>query len=153
MGNLTGGDVVRMRINPKDSMRIVDALHRIGVDVAAYHGTLSFSHATKMVLESCLMALEKDGLIPTRDGFEYTEMMAAFPRRDEAKQSRYKQIKFTQLDSHPSHTTQPIVEDDFDKAKRRIRYNELIIKHESDPINFDNSELIELGGLISEFQT
>ena len=153
MPNIFGGDVVRMRINPKDSMRIVDALTRMGIEPKVYRGALSFSQATKMVLESCLAALESQGLIPTRDGFEYSEMMAAFPRKEEARQLRHKQIQFTQIQSHPRHTTQPIVEDDFDKAKRRRRYNELIIKQGAAKESMDEAEWVELGDLIAEFQT
>ena len=149
---MQGGRVVRIRVSPKDCMRVVDALGKMGVDIPAFQGSLSFSHATKRVLEACLVALERDGIIPTRDGFEYSTMLSAFPSQDDALKSRAKQIQFTKLEEHPSYKAQPIVPESHERKARRVRYEELMFKREADEINFTQEELLELVALIEEFQ-
>ena len=150
---MQAGRVVRIRVGPKDCLRVVDALARLGIDPVVFGGRLSFSQATKMVLESCLLALERDKIIPTRDGFEYLEMMAPFPTGDLAINNRAKQITFTQLESHPNHIAQPITQDTPERRRRRVRYEELMFKQQASPLNFAASDLVELVPLLEEFQT
>jgi hypothetical protein len=150
---MEAGRVVRLRISPKDCMRIVDALAKMGIDVRAFGGALSFSHATKKVLESCLVALERDGIIPTRDGFEFSEMMIPFPVGEVSVKSRSAQIAFTKLESHPSYVAPPVVPDTPEHRARRVRYDELMFKRQADELNFSNADLEELVQLMPEFQT
>lgn len=147
---MTPGRVVRLRLSPKSCMQAVDALEKMGLSTRDMEN-LSFSHAVKKVLESCLIALERDGIIPTRDGFEFLEMMRPFPIADEAKVNRAKQIRFTKLEQHPSYVPKPIV-DDPERRTREVRYNELVFKQNAAPDSFTDDEMSELAPLLEEFQ-
>ena len=145
------GRVVRLRISPKDCMRIVDALAKMGVDVRAFGGALSFSHATKKVLESCLVALERDGIIPTRDGFEFSQMMIPFPLGEASVKVRATQIAFTKFESHPSYKAEPVVPETPERRSRRIRYEELLFKRRADELNWSEEDQAEFSPLVEEF--
>jgi hypothetical protein len=68
------GTVVNIRISPANCMAIYDALLLAGIDPANY----TFSSGASRVLDMLLDALRRDKLIPTRDGYEYTEIMKSF---------------------------------------------------------------------------
>lgn len=65
------GNVVSIRVNPTDSMAVVDLLEASGMRVAG----MSFPAMVSLALSSCLEGLRQQGVIPERDGFEYSAMM------------------------------------------------------------------------------
>ena len=77
------GKVVTIRINPKDCMSILDVL---GVTNQMIKGA-SFPALASLALSALLETVRKNGAIPTRDGFEYNDMMAPYigTRRDGVK--------------------------------------------------------------------
>jgi hypothetical protein len=142
------GRVVRVRLSPADCMRVVDSLKVMGVENK--RGELSFSQAVKMVLESCLVALERDKIIPERDGFEFLDMMKGFPDRQEAIKARGQQIKYTKDRFSEGYKAQPIVQD-VQHARRKSRFDELFFKANNDMKNMTQGEIDEYLKLQEDF--
>lgn len=68
------GQVVSIRVSPKDCMSVVDAIKGNGF----YTPGMSYPAMVSMILAASLESMRKQGLIPTRDGFEYTEIMGPY---------------------------------------------------------------------------
>lgn len=75
------GEVVRMRVNTLDCMAVVDVLNKLGLQ---YQG-MSFSQACSTALSSLLETMRVKGVIPRRDGFEYSDMMAPYATKTRGK--------------------------------------------------------------------
>ena len=146
MGNkLRGGWVVSLRVNPQDCMAVADVLTKMGISTV----NLSFSQATKIVLASAFETLRGLGYIPTRDGFEFSEMMAPFER--DRIRTRKMQLRIAEDNASPMYKAEPLI-DSPERKQRRIRYEELTVRQKGDPINFSEDDLLELVPLIEEFQ-
>jgi hypothetical protein len=72
------GRVVSVRVNPKDCLAVIDVLEKVGQLVPG----MSFGQAVSLVLAISLETARSNKFIPTRDGFEYSEMMQQFPAKD-----------------------------------------------------------------------
>jgi hypothetical protein len=68
------GSVVSIRVNPKDSMSVVDLVKKSGLFVEG----MSFPHMVSLALSGCLQALRDNGGVPERDGFEYLEICGPY---------------------------------------------------------------------------
>lgn len=68
------GSVVSIRVNPKDSMSVVDLVKKSGLFVEG----MSFPHMVSLALSGCLQALRDNGGVPDRDGFEYLEICGPY---------------------------------------------------------------------------
>lgn len=90
------GRIVRIRVNPQDCMGCVDLLNQLGV---LEEGT-SFATVVSNALYQLLSLARDNEIIPTRDGFEYMEMMEPFkdqPHLDRTRKVRItKEFKFAQ---------------------------------------------------------
>ena len=65
------GTVVNIRVRPANCMAISDAIR-----LAVLHpGDMTFSSAVSRVLDMMMDSLRRDNLIPTRDGFDLSNMM------------------------------------------------------------------------------
>lgn len=73
---MRAGQVVRIRVNPKDCMSAIDILAKAGVPTEG----ISFSAIVSLAFSAITEGLRKQGTIPDRDGFEYTQMMQPFLR-------------------------------------------------------------------------
>ena len=71
---MKAGFVVRIRVNPTDCLSILDTMRSVGVIVE----NMSFSSLASLTLSTLLASMRKAGTIPTRDGFEYAQMMRPF---------------------------------------------------------------------------
>lgn len=71
---LKAGVVTSLRINPKDCMSIVDVLDKTGLLKAG----MSFSSMAALTLSVLLETMRERGDIPTRDGFEFSEMVGPY---------------------------------------------------------------------------
>lgn len=71
------GEVVTVRINPTDCMGIADMLVIGDVNTEG----MTFSQATATVIQSMLESARMQGIIPTRDGFEFSKVMQPFARK------------------------------------------------------------------------
>lgn len=70
-----GGEVVRIRVNPKDCLGILDAMEAIGMDPLGH----SFSSCVAITLNSLIAMARKAGALPQEeDGEKYWERMAPF---------------------------------------------------------------------------
>lgn len=68
------GLVVTQRVNPKDCMSVVDVIKATGMNVRG----MSFPAMVSLTLSSLLEQMRQQGIIPTRDGFEYLEIMQPY---------------------------------------------------------------------------
>lgn len=77
------GKVVTIRINPKDCMGILDVLELSNQRIPG----ASFPVMASLTLSSLLETMRQNGIIPTRDGFEFDGMMREFiePKRTKTK--------------------------------------------------------------------
>jgi hypothetical protein len=64
------GSVVRIRVNPKDTMSVIDLVKRSGLDITG----MSFPTMVSLALSASMNTMRENGHLPTRDGFEYAEM-------------------------------------------------------------------------------
>jgi hypothetical protein len=78
---LKAGVVTSLRINPKDCMSIVDVLDKTGLLKAG----MSFSSMAALTLSVLLETMRERGDIPTRDGFEFSEMVGPYLNGNQAK--------------------------------------------------------------------
>jgi len=69
------GRVVQVRLNAKDCMAVVDIIQQCHMFVQG----MSFSHAASIAFACMAETFRKNEVIPTRVGFEYSDMMASFP--------------------------------------------------------------------------
>src|SRR3990167_11030885 len=68
------GEVVTIRVNPRDCISVTDVVERLGI----YPQGMSFSSAVAISLSSMLEFMREHKVIPVRDGFEYGERMSPF---------------------------------------------------------------------------
>lgn len=143
------GRVARIRLSPRDCMAVVDILKHIGI-----HPTgMSFSQGVSITLSSALESFRQSKIIPTRDGFEYTELMRMFPPDRLIDRSRKLDItKHLQARTSDGAVVPPIlVPDTPEVQRRRTRYNELRFKRENDEINMSEADWAEFRLLVDEF--
>lgn len=73
---MRAGQVVRIRVNPKDCVSVLDVMKAGGIDISK----MSYSSIVSLALSAMLQGLRDGGTIPDRDGFEYAEMMEPYLR-------------------------------------------------------------------------
>lgn len=139
------GRTVSIRVNPKDCMGVIDLADKLRY---APPGT-SFSQLVSLALTSSLEALRANGIIPTRDGFEFSEMLARFPEPRDAARARALAITDT-FQMAASDLKVPPAADAAQFQRGRSRFNELCVKNEADPANMSAGELEELRALALE---
>lgn len=71
---MRAGQVVRIRVAPKDCLSVIDVLQKAGINTTG----MSFSSVVSLALSSLLEGIRKGGVIPDRDGFEFQEMMQPY---------------------------------------------------------------------------
>lgn len=75
------GIVATIRVNPKDCMAVVDVMEAVGITTEG----MSFPAMISLTLSSLLQTARDNNQIPTRDGFEYNEIMAPYQRQKRNK--------------------------------------------------------------------
>lgn len=68
------GMVATIRVNPKDCMAVLDVMEAVGITIEG----MSFPAMVSLTLSSLLQTARDNGQIPTRDGFEFSQMMAPY---------------------------------------------------------------------------
>lgn len=68
------GKVVRIRLSPQDCLSVVDIVNQTN----SYIPGMSFANAVSAALQTALATLRSLDIVPTRDGFEFLEMMQKF---------------------------------------------------------------------------
>lgn len=97
------GRVARIRLNPKDCMSVVDVINAAGINTRG----MSFASAVSLSLSSLMETARQSNLIPTRDGFDYLDMMQQF----EGRSGQARKLQITQaVESLGSSIIAPVVE-------------------------------------------
>lgn len=68
---LNRGVVVSIRVNPLDCLSVIDLLEQHDMIIRGQ----SFASMVSLAFSSMLAGLRKNGVVPTRDGFEFNDMM------------------------------------------------------------------------------
>lgn len=68
------GQVIRIRVSPRDCLSILDVVQVAGVNIQG----MSFAAIGSLTLSSMLESLRKQGTIPCNDGFDYAQRMASY---------------------------------------------------------------------------
>ena len=68
------GNVVTIRVAPKDCMSIVDVVKASGI----HTGGMSFSMLVSLALSSSMQTFRDQGIVPDREGWEYGEIVGPF---------------------------------------------------------------------------
>ncbi len=136
------GRVVRIRVNPQDCMSVLDIMNLIGV----HPKRVSFDQAVRMALSSLIESIKASGVIPTRDGFEYTDMMNEF----RAEPRNVKEVlQFSGAIMQPA--ARSIVQESPDRVRHRNRLKELMFKHRHARESMDDADMAEYLELQGEF--
>ncbi len=145
MSQMRPGRIVSIRVNPRDCMSVVDVIEKIGMHVNG----MSYSQAVSVALSSALEGLRQAGLIPTRDGFEYSKVMTKFPIIMKGQRGRALDITKTFTLAGDSAQVRP-VKGNPERMRKQRRYEELCFKLEGDPENFSPAEHEEVARLTAE---
>ena len=78
---LRAGNVVTIRVNPKDCMGVVDVIQKAGI----YTPGMSFAQMVSICLSSVLQTLRDSEVIPERDGFEYLNVVGPYISKQSGK--------------------------------------------------------------------
>ena len=71
---MRAGSVVSIRVNPRDSMAVVDLMKQSGLLTQG----MSFAQMVSIALSGCLEELRKSKAIPTREGYEYADVCGPY---------------------------------------------------------------------------
>lgn len=138
------GKVARIRLNPTDCMGVIDVVAHIGLDPKVY----SFDQVTRLALSSLLEAVRQHNIIPTRDGFEYGDMMRPFETRSVVSQAR--KMEITTFVNRSAVQIAPVIELSPELKRKKVRWLELATKKEADELNWSAAEDEELMTLTRE---
>lgn len=154
---LKAGRVVQIRLNPKDCMAVVDIITQAKMFVPG----MSFSHATSIAFACMSETFRKNNIVPTREGYEYSDLMEPFPDTTKGRGAMQFALKqrLTPISESYVYPTEglevgpteeelrgPDPETHPDVNVRRLyhRLKELDLKRSVDPKNFDAAEFDRL---------
>lgn len=138
------GQVVRVRVNPKDCMACVDVARQAGYDP----GPMSFSQVVSITVGIVLESLRQNKIIPDRDGFEYADIMRYW--QVDVKADRARKLGITKSMQLMDRSVLKAVALDPELGRKKLRFDELAFKANHDEANMDEVEKIELQSLIQE---
>lgn len=81
---MRAGIATTIRFNPKDCMAVVDVIEAAGLMLPG----MTFSSAASLAITMAFQEMMKQGKIPERDGFEYTEIMSKITAKGNSKTAR-----------------------------------------------------------------
>lgn len=137
------GKVISLRINPKNCLTVLDVCTAIGVTQTVGY---SFGQLVSIALSSLLETVRQQNLVPTRSGFEYSEMMKPF--ENPSKRAFAHKMELSNKVTHPGYQPQPLVPSPVTQAQR-VRFEELAFKKEQDPLNVTPAEEQEYIDLVN----
>lgn len=137
------GRVVKIRLSPMTCMACVDIVNKVG----ANRDGISFAQVVTLALSSAIAAFKENGLVPDRDGFEYSQLMEPF--KDQPHIDRARKLQLTKVIQGMDKPVAPIVINR-DRQKKKMRFDELAFKANHDELNMGEEEKAELQGLIQE---
>lgn len=120
------GRVVQIRVTPRDCLSVIDVWDKLGVKIEG----ASFSQLVSTALASALESFRKNGIIPDRDGTEYSRMMERFP---DIKAARARALSINEVMYH--HEVPAVVPETLETRRAFSRFKELRLKvDENDPM-------------------
>lgn len=140
---MKGGRIVRMRLAPADCMSVLDGVKKLGLSMSV----LSFDAAARVVFSSLIEGARQGGVLPTRTGFEFNELMAQYmpaqpvsaKRKLEATQlidrALYEPVR-TLKDTATEIPVTVLAQEDIARASRLRQYTEMKFKRDYDLENF-----------------
>ena len=141
---MKGGEVVTIRVNPRDCMAVAWIVKSVGLEI---HG-MSFAQAVAIALSSLLESMRQKGVIPDDTGFEYSNMMRPFVVK---KRSGRKLDVAKTITEMTYNAKVPALIPDHARNARRIRYEELKFKLDNAADSFSEQDREELRPLVDEF--
>ena len=148
------GYVARVRVAPADIMTCIDLVQKAGIHTQG----MSLSQAISLAIKGLCQGARNTGLAPTRDGFEYAQMVNPFISQTtqvrklavarEAEKDMHRREAF---DLPPPG--EQIANMAFNPARRaelEQRATELRFKRQHDEINFTAEDLAELQRIADE---
>lgn len=98
------GKVATIRVNPTTCLGVLDICRKIGIDMEG----MSFPQLTSVALSSLVESARQAGLIPERDGFEYSSMMEPY-LIDERHKRKEKLARANQISLASSDLKAPVL--------------------------------------------
>lgn len=141
------GTVVNIRVSPANCMAVSDAIRLAGL----HPGDMTFSSAVSRVLDMMMDSLRRDNLIPTRDGFELSDMMGEFIQKNKAS---LPSVSYRQPTIREDAPHSPVVLNTATTPEQRlanVRFKELMVKREHAPDSWtleDEQELEQVLALM-----
>lgn len=146
------GTVVNIRVSPQNCMAINDAIKLAGLEPHDF----TFASAVSRVLDMMMDSLRRDKLIPTRDGFELSDMMSEFIAKKKAalpsvsyrapmqptQAVNYSQGAVNYSPGATSSTT-PVITT-AEQRLANLRFKELMVKKEHAPGSWTAEDALEL---------
>ena len=127
---MRAGEVVQIRINPKDCMSVVDVLDKSG----AFIPGMSFPQAVSLAFSALLESVRGAGIIPERDGFEFSQLMGRFA--DRQRSGRKLQITKSITMQGSSFKAGALMQTSPELQRKQRRWQELCQRQEVDPENW-----------------
>ena len=129
-------------------MAAIDTCKKIGINV----NSASFSSVVSIAFSSAMESFRQNGIVPVRDGFEFTEMMSIFP--ETLKQQRGRALALTKMfelagANNPTPAAAPKASS-IEGKRKETRFHELAFRAEQDPLNVSQEEMEELNQLALE---
>ncbi len=158
------GKAMYIRVSPKNCMAIADALKVAGL----HPGDFTFSSATARVLDMLLAGLLRDGIVPTRDGFEFSSMMNEFIQQNKAAlpsvsykqptqavnhsqgQVNHSQVAMPKMLAVGSDYVEPSAHPGSVQRRAAVRFKELMTKKEHAPDSWTAEDAAELEGVMEK---
>lgn len=138
------GVVVTIRVTPPDCISCVDVADFGGL----YTPGMSFAQVVRDALGTLLESARQQNVIPTRDGYEFEEMVTKrFQTDSTSRTTRARKLQITALaDKQAASRRSPALPQGDSVAVQRLqrRFDELNTKLEGDALNFGQTEREEL---------
>lgn len=133
------GTVVNIRVSPTNCMAISDAIKLAGLNPE----DMTFSSAVSRVLDMMMDSLRRDHLIPTRDGFELSDMMGEFIQKNKASlpSVSYRQPTIREDAQTPTVASKTTTHE---QRLANVRFKELMVKREHAPDSWTEDDAREL---------
>lgn len=128
------GRVVSIRVNPRDCMSVIDVTEAVKMRFPG----ISFSQVVSIALSSALESLRKAKAIPTREGFEFYDMMKSFPSK--GGRARALDISETIALAGPDAQVPAVIHDSPERRRKQLRFEELQFKATQDLANMSEEE-------------
>ncbi len=140
---MKAGKVLTLRIRPEDILTAFDVVKLAGADPTNY----SLASITNSALSISFATLRKLNLVPTRDGFEYSEVLSSW---EASRKARSVQLETTTTLSSQVLTPLPTSTPQEETDRKEIRIEELRVKKQFNPKKWTAKDEAELSNLTGE---